>query len=93
MISSNIPPANYESIESRPVDRQRFHRYALYRTLRFYLFRRRVEESDLPVDPDGTLSVASYMRILAFKLLKMIQLIKCLKKMKLKLKLTIFLKL
>ncbi|GFY53878.1 hypothetical protein TNIN_19321 [Trichonephila inaurata madagascariensis] len=39
----------------------------LYRILRFYLFRRHLEASDLPVDPDESLSVSSYMRILAFQ--------------------------
>ncbi|GFV69268.1 hypothetical protein TNCV_3861901 [Trichonephila clavipes] len=39
----------------------------LYRILRFHLFGRRLEASDLPVDPDETLSVGSYMRILSFQ--------------------------
>ncbi|GFY53876.1 hypothetical protein TNIN_19301 [Trichonephila inaurata madagascariensis] len=37
------------------------------RILRFYFFGRRLEASDLPVDPDEALSDTSYMRILAFQ--------------------------
>ncbi|GFR24769.1 hypothetical protein TNCT_674241 [Trichonephila clavata] len=39
----------------------------LARILRFYLYRRSLEKSGVPIDPNETLSFANYMRILLFR--------------------------